>query len=141
MLNPQTNTVHPASVHPAVSAELGENNIYLLETFTHTNLLLNCYSWKYKGLEFVVICRTTYQIRILTSRLQPRMHECVTEQTRGVWGSEQHTITKRILPFSLGVPPQLLGSPCPPPEKRHLSMPETGEKERNYLFKSYTDLE
>ena len=38
-------------------------------------------------------------------------------------------------PFSLGVPPlpDLLGSPCPQPEERLLSMPETGEKERNYL--------
>ena len=35
----------------------------------------------------------------------------------------------------------LLGSKCPPPEERHLSMPETGEKERNCLFKSYTSLE
>ena len=35
----------------------------------------------------------------------------------------------------------LLGSKCPPPEERRLSMPETGEKERNSLFKSYTDLE
>ena len=33
-------------------------------------------------------------------------------------------------PFSLGVlPHQLLGLPCPPPEERHLSMPEIGEKE------------
>ena len=48
-------------------------------------------------------------------------------------------------PFlSLDVSPphaHLLSSKCPPPEERHLSMPETGEKERNYLFKSYTDLE
>ena len=35
----------------------------------------------------------------------------------------------------------LLGSKHPPPEERRLSMPETGEKERNCLFKSYTDLE
>ena len=35
----------------------------------------------------------------------------------------------------------LLGSKCPPPEGRRLSMSDTGEKERNYLFKSYTDLE
>ena len=35
----------------------------------------------------------------------------------------------------------LLGSQCPPPEERRLSMPETGEKERNCLFKSYTNLE
>ena len=44
-------------------------------------------------------------------------------------------------PFLSGGPPHLLGSPCPLPEERCLSMPETGEKERNYLFKSYTDLE
>ena len=48
-------------------------------------------------------------------------------------------------PFlSLEVPSphaHLLGSKCPPPEERCLSMPETGEKERNCLFKSYTDLE
>ena len=43
--------------------------------------------------------------------------------------------------FSLGVPPHLLGSPCLLPEESCLSMPEIGEKERNYLFKSYTDLE
>ena len=50
----------------------------------------------------------------------------------------------KVLPlFSLWGSPltHLLGSPCPPPEERYLSMPETGEKERNYLFKSYTDLE
>ena len=34
----------------------------------------------------------------------------------------------------------LLGLKCLLPEERCLSMPETGEKERNYLFKSYTDL-
>ena len=44
-------------------------------------------------------------------------------------------------PFLSGGPPDLLGSPCPPPEERHLSMPEAGEKGRHYLFKSYTDLE
>ena len=44
-------------------------------------------------------------------------------------------------PFPLGVPAHLLGSLCPLPEERRLSMPETGEKERTYLFKSYTDLE
>ena len=52
-------------------------------------------------------------------------------------------ITERIPPFlSLEVPPatHLLGSKCPPPEERRLLTPETGEKERNYLFKSYTDL-
>ena len=38
-------------------------------------------------------------------------------------------------------PTHLLGSKCPPPEERRLSMTETGEKERNCLFKSYTDLE
>ena len=38
-------------------------------------------------------------------------------------------------------PTHLLGLKCPPPKERCLSMPETGEKERNYLFKSYTGLE
>ena len=33
------------------------------------------------------------------------------------------------------------GSLCLLPEERHLSMQENGEKERNYLFTSYTDLE
>ena len=51
-------------------------------------------------------------------------------------------LLKGPLPFALGVLPHaVVGSPCPPPEERRLSMPETGEKERNYLFKSYTDLE
>ena len=48
-------------------------------------------------------------------------------------------------PFlSLGITPShtdLLGSQCLLPEERRLSIPETGEKERNCLFKSYTDLE
>ena len=34
----------------------------------------------------------------------------------------------------------LPGSQCPLPEERRLSMPKTGEKERNCLFKSYTNL-
>ena len=38
-------------------------------------------------------------------------------------------------------PPNLLGSLCPLPEEGYLSMPEIGEKERNYSFKGYTDLE
>ena len=65
--------------------------------------------------------------------------ENVTEQTRG------ERVNDILLPkgpsFRSGGPPHLLGLPCPQPEERHLSMPETGEKERNYLFKSYTDLE
>ena len=60
----------------------------------------------------------------------------VTEQTAAEVGV--NAITKRISPF-LGSP-HLLGPPCPPPE-RCLSMPEIGENKRNYLFKSYTDLE
>ena len=44
--------------------------------------------------------------------------------------------------FLSGVPPtDLLGPPFLPPEERHLSVSQIGEKERNYLFKSYTDLE
>ena len=62
------------------------------------------------------------------------------------WGGGWFTINyyRKDPPFlSLGFPPHthLLGSKCPPPEERRLSMPETGEKERHYLFKSYTDLE
>ena len=48
------------------------------------------------------------------------------------------------LSVSGGPPPthtHLLRSKCPLPEERRLSMPETGEKERNHLFKSYTNLE
>ena len=64
-------------------------------------------------------------------------------RTDGVGGcGERYTITERTLPFSLGVLlPHLLGSPCPPLEERRFSMPEIGVKERNYLLKSYTDLE
>ena len=41
-----------------------------------------------------------------------------------LWGSP-HTPTRFALPTTRG--------------KMSLSMPETGERERNYLFKSYTD--
>ena len=57
----------------------------------------------------------------------------------GPGGVNNILLPKGLPPLSLWGPP-LLGSPCPPPEERYLSMPETGEKERNYLFKSYTDL-
>ena len=43
-------------------------------------------------------------------------------------------------PFFLRGLLPILGLLCPPPEEKRLSMPEIGEKERNYyLFKSYTD--
>ena len=63
------------------------------------------------------------------------------------WGVVHDKLLQKGFPLSVsgGSPPprhaHLLGSKCPPPEETHLSMPETGEKERNYLFKSYTDLE
>ena len=63
------------------------------------------------------------------------------------WGGGVHDklLQKGLPPFCLWRFPHththLLGSKCPPPEERRLSMPETGEKERNCLFKSYTDLE
>ena len=59
-------------------------------------------------------------------------------------GGEGYTINKMTPPSSSGgssLPPRLLGSLCPLPEERCLSMPEIGEKERNYSFKIYTDLE
>ena len=56
-------------------------------------------------------------------------------------GGEQYNVMEWTLPFFLGVGADLLGLPSPSPEERQLSMAETGEKERNYLFKSYTDLE
>ena len=66
----------------------------------------------------------------------------VTEQA-GAWFTINYY--RKDPPFlSLEVPPphaHLLGSQCPPPEERRLSVPETDEKERNCLFKSYTDLE
>ena len=58
----------------------------------------------------------------------------VTEQT---WGGVNNI---QGPPFYSRSPSPILGSPCPPPEERRLSMPEIGEKERNYLFKRYTDL-
>ena len=60
----------------------------------------------------------------------------VIEQTCGV----NDILLPKGPPFSPRVIPPL-GSLCPPPEERHLSMPEIGKRERNYLFKSYTDLE
>ena len=61
-------------------------------------------------------------------------------------GGGSDKLLQKGFPLSVsGGPPSphthLLGSKCPPPEERRLSMPETGEKEINYLFKSYTDLE
>ena len=68
--------------------------------------------------------------------IQGDIADNVTEQMGGwtiYYYRKDHT-------FLSGVPSHLLGSPCPLPEERRLSMPEIGEKERNYLFKSYTDL-
>ena len=82
----------------------------------------------------------TYKLPEVT--LSPDCRGPVTEQGRG-WFTINYY--RKDSPFlSLEVPPpyaHLLGSKCPPPEERRLSMPETGEKEMNCLFKSYTDLE
>ena len=54
-------------------------------------------------------------------------------------GAELNDI-KGLPALFLGGSSPVLGSLCPPPEERCLSMSEIGEKERNYyLFKSYTD--
>ena len=66
------------------------------------------------------------------------MADLVTEQTRVVVND---ILLPKGPPFFSGGSPHLLGLLFPPPEERRLSMPENGEKERNYLFKSYTDLE
>ena len=67
----------------------------------------------------------------------------VTEQGRGWFTINYYRKDSPFLSLEVPSPPNapLLGSQCPPPEERRLSMPETGEKERNCLFKSYTDLE
>ena len=61
-------------------------------------------------------------------------HHLVTEQGQGVVHDK---LLQKGFPLSVsgGSSPHahLLGSQCPPPEERRLSMPETGEKERNYL--------
>ena len=56
----------------------------------------------------------------------------VTEQT---WGGEQHTVTERTHPCAPGVPPPRTRFALPAAWERCLSMPEIGEKERDYLFK------
>ena len=67
----------------------------------------------------------------------------VTEQRQGVVHDK---LLQKGFPLSVSggsspSTPHLLGSKCPPPAERLLSMSETGEKEGNGLFKSYTDLE
>ena len=58
----------------------------------------------------------------------------------GDGGMVNNILLPKGTPFLSGGSPQLLGSPCLPPEERRFSVLEIGEKERNYLFKSYTDL-
>ena len=63
--------------------------------------------------------------------------EYVTEQT-GV-GCVNDILLPKGPPFLQGPPPPT-GFTLPTARERCLSMAEIGEKERNYLFKSYTDL-
>ena len=60
----------------------------------------------------------------------------VTEQGQGVVVHDKLLQKGFRLSVSGGSFPHahLLGLKCPPPEERRLSMPETGEKERNCLF-------
>ena len=83
---------------------------------------------------FLKLCHTAMPAFLITS----------LEMLRSMRGAVHNKLLQKGFPLSLsgGSPhphTHLLGSKCPPPEERHLSMPETGEKERNYLFKSYTD--
>ena len=71
---------------------------------------------------------------ILSTRERQELARDVTEQV----GVVHDKLLQKGFPLSVsgGSPPphtHLLGSKCPPPEDRCLSMPETGEKERNYL--------
>ena len=59
----------------------------------------------------------------------------VTEQTRGGVGGRGTEKIKKIPPFFSGGSSPVLGLLCPPPEERHLSMPEIDKKERNYYLK------
>ena len=69
-----------------------------------------------------------------------RWKSCYRTYLGGAGG--QYTLMERTpLSLSGGCPPHLLGSPCLLPEEGCLSIAETDEKEINYLFKSYTDLE
>ena len=65
-------------------------------------------------------------------------HRYVTGQT---WQGVNNILLPKGPPFFFGGSPRPTRFTLPVPEERRLSMPEIGEKERNYLFKSYTDLE
>ena len=61
-------------------------------------------------------------------------HIPVTEQTGVV---VNNILSPKGPPFLSGGPPRLTRFALPAARERCLSMPETGEKERNYLFKLY----
>ena len=64
----------------------------------------------------------------------------VTEQTQaGGWVND--ILLPKGSPFFSGGPHLPTRFTLPAARERCLSMPETGEKERDSLFKSYTDLE
>ena len=62
----------------------------------------------------------------------------VREQT---WGGANDILLPKGPPLFLWGSPPPTRFTLPASRERCLSMPEIGEKERNYLFKSYTDLE
>ena len=77
------------------------------------------------------------------ARILKALGQCRCYRAGGWWFTINY-YRKDSAFLSLEVPSphaHLLGSKCPPPEERSLSMPETGEKERNCLFESYTNLE
>ena len=88
-------------------------------------------------------------IYIFTNSFNVLLYKAVDSQVfvlQSRWGVVHDKLLQKGFPLSVsgGSPPthaHLLVSKCPPPEEKRLSMPETGEKERNYLFKSYTNLE
>ena len=75
---------------------------------------------------------------ICSNKLDPSsgngMDNTVTEQTRG-WGWWTIYCYRMNPPMCSGGPPPCTRFTLPAARKRHLSMPEIGEKERDYLFK------
>ena len=98
---------------------------------------------KYSPFDEIHLLRPFFPLlkTVLNSLILMPFSDSVTEQRQGVVHDK---LLQKGFPLSVsgGSFPHahLPGSKCPPPEERCLSMSESGEKERNCLFKSYTNL-